>query len=263
MQPGGARRRRAGVRAALLGLVAVVLAGCQLRTQVNVTVEEDGSGIVEVVIGLDEDGIDEHPDLLASLDFGDLVDRGWTVSEPKEDDDGFTSVRVRHEFGRPEQVAPLVRQVAGEQGPFRDFALTRDDRFAETVYRFSGTVDFSGGVDALAEDPELAEALGAEPVELIEDRLGRAVDQLVRVEVGVRLPGEVTSNAPTRASNGALWRPSVLERESVDLVAASTMRRTERLVWAGVGIAAGVALVLFVIVRVVLWRRSQTVAGGS
>ena len=247
----------------LLVVVALAVAGCQLRTEVNLTVEDDGSGVVEVGIGLDEDGVDDHPDLLESLEFRDLVDAGWEVTEPTEEGDGFTFVRVRHEFSRPEQVGPLVEQVAGEDGPFQSFRLERDDAYAETEYRFDGVVDFTGGVDALAEDPELAEALGNDPVELIEERLGRAVDELLQFQVAVRLPGDVSSNAPTQASNGALWRPSVLEEESIELSATSTMRRTERLVWSVVAVVAAFALLLFVLVRVVSWRRSRTVVRGS
>jgi hypothetical protein len=100
-------------------------------------------------------------------------------------------------------------------------------------------------------------------VELIEERLGRAVDELLQFQVAVRLPGDVSSNAPTQASNGALWRPSVLEEESIELSATSTVRRTERLVWSVVAVLAGFALLLFVLVRVVAWRRSRTVARGS
>jgi hypothetical protein len=257
------RGARGALRVVLLVVVALAVAGCQMRTEVNLTVEADGSGVVEVGIGLDEDGVGDHPDLLGSLEFRDLVEAGWQVTEPVEEGDGFTFVRVSHEFSRPEQVGPLVEQVAGEDGPFQDFRLGRDDAYAETEYRFDGVVDFTGGVDALAEDPELAEALGNDPVELIEERLGRAVDELLQFQVAVRLPGDVSSNAPTQASNGALWRPSVLEEESIELSATSTVRRTERLVWSVVAVLAGFALLLFVLVRVVAWRRSRTVARGS
>ena len=243
------------LRALVLGALAVVLAGCQLRTEVNLSVSDDGSGVVEVGLGLDEDGVAEHPDLLEALDFGDLVDAGWTVSEPAEEGDGFTYVRVRHRFDRPEDVAPLLEQVAGEEGPLRDFRLERDDAFAETEYRFGGEVDFTGGLDRLTEDPELAEALGSEPVELIEDRLGRAVDELLQFQVAVRLPGEVSSNAPTQATNGAVWRPSVLEEEAIELTATSTLTRTDRIVWTAVGGLAALVLVRFLAVRLVLWRR--------
>ena len=256
------RLRRART-ALLVAVVVVVLAGCQLRTDVNLTVEADGSGAVEVAVGLDDDGVDENPGLLDALEFGDLADTGWEVTGPEREADGFTRVRVRHAFARPEEVAGLLDQVAGEDGPFRDFAVVREDAFAETRYRFEGVVDFGSGVDSLVDDPELAEALDADPIDLIEERIGSAVDQVLRFQVAVRLPGDVDSNAPTQASNGAVWRPSVLERDVIELRATSTIRRSGRLVWLGIAVVAGLALVLFLAVRLVLWRRSRTTVPSS
>ncbi len=258
------RVRGSHVRRVLALVVAVLaLSACQLRTQLNIAVEPDGSGRVEVVIGLDEDGVRQNPELLDQLDFSDLEAAGWTVTGPEPGSDGFTQVRVAHDFGAPEDLDDLLDQVDGGSGPFRDFRLTRSDGFARTRYRFDGVVDFTGGVAGVAADPALADALGADPVALIEQRVGGAVDQLLRVQVAVRLPGDVDSNAPTKASNGAVWRPSVLEREAVELHATSTIRRTGRLVWLGVAAAAGFALVLFVAVRLVLWRRRRGSPAGS
>jgi hypothetical protein len=251
--------RRAG-RALLLVLAGLLVAGCQVRAELNVSVEEDGSGVVELAVGLDEDALSRRPDVLEDLDLSDLTDTGWEIVGPVEEVDGVTWLRARHEFGTPEELGVLVDEVAGERGPFRDFELRRSDAFAETRYDFSGTVDFTAGAGALAEDPELAEALEAEPIELLEERLGAAIDELVRVQVAVRLPGSVESNAPTQASNGAAWQPSVVEREVVELRATGTVSRSERLVWVGVAVAAGFALLLYLLVRAALWRRRRRAA---
>ena len=248
--------RRAG-RAVLLVVVGLVLAGCQLRTELNITVEDDGSGVLEVAVALDEDAVQRRPDVLEEVDLSDLVDTGWEVTGPAEEADGYTWIRARHDFGTPEELGPLVDEVAGEDGPFRDFGLTREDAFAETRYELTGAVDFTAGAAAFADDPELAEALEAEPIELVESRLGQAIDELVQVQVAVRLPGSVESNAPTQASNGAVWRPSVVEREAVTLEATGTVSRDERLVWVGVAVAAGFALVLYLLVRLAMWRRAR------
>lgn len=247
------RLRRAGL--ALLVLFA--LAGCEVRTELNVTVEEDGSGRLELAVALDDDAVSRRPGLLDELDLSDLTDTGWEVTGPAEEADGATWIRARHDFGTPDELATLIDDVAGEQGPFRDFRLTREDGFAERRYRFRGTVDFTAGAGALAEDPELAAALEAEPIELLEQRLGAAIDEMVEVQVAVRMPGSVDSNALTQASNGAVWRPSVVEREVVELRATSTVSRSDRLVWAGVGAVAAFALVLYVLIRAASWRRSR------
>lgn len=246
------------LRAVVAAAVLFALGGCELRTELNVDVAEDGTGTVEIAAGLDDDALERRPGALDDLAVDDLLATGWTMEGPTTEDDGFTWVRLRHSFDRPEQVRGLVAEVAGDDGPFRDFGVVRDDGFAETTYRFTGTVDFTGGVGALAEDPELTEALDADPIEVIEEQVGEAVDRLVSVQVGVRLPGDVESNAPTRASNGAVWRPSVLEREAVELSATGTLSRSERYVWVAVAGAAGLALVLLVTVRLAAWRRRRS-----
>lgn len=255
--------RRIAARLLLLVVAGPALAACELRTELNIAVEDDGSGTVEVAVGLDEEALERRPDVFEELDLSDLEGTGWEISGPEEEGDGFTWLRATHRYGAPEEVGPLVDQVAGEGGPLRDFELVRDDEFAETRYRFGGTVDFTAGAGAIADDPELAEALGAEPIQLLEDRIGAAIDELVRVQVAVRLPGDVSSNAPTQASNGAVWRPSIVEREAVELQATSTLARTERWVWLGVAVAAGFAMVLYVLILVVRWRRRRSAGSGS
>lgn len=250
------RVRRAG-RALLLVVAGLLVAGCQVRSELNLTVREDGSGVVELAVALDEDAMSRRPTALEDLDLSDLRDAGWEIAGPEEEVDGWTWLRARHDFGTPEELGTLVDEIGGEQGPLRDFELRREDAFAESRYDFSGTVDFTAGAASLAQDPELAEALEAEPIALLEERLGAAIDEMVQVQVAVRLPGSVESNAPTRASNGAAWQPSVVERERVELAATGTVSRSERLVWVGVAVAAGFALLLYLLVRFALWRRRR------
>lgn len=249
-------RRRLG-RAVLAVLVLLAVAGCEVRTELNVTVEQDGSGRLELAVALDDDAMSRRPGLLEALDLSDLTETGWEVTGPTEEADGSTWIRARHDFGTPEELGTLLEDVAGPDGPFRDFELTREDAFAESRYHFGGTVDFGAGAGALAEDPALAEALEAEPIELLEERLGEAIDEMVKVQVAVRLPGSVESNALTQASNGAVWRPSVVEREVVELRATGTVSRSERLVWVGVAGVAGFALVLYLLIRAAAWRRAR------
>lgn len=244
-------------RAVLAVVALLVLTGCELRAELNVTVAEDGSGDVELAVGLDEDALERRPDVLDEVDLSDLTDTGWEVTGPAREADGFTWIRARHRYGTPEELGTLIADVAGEDGPLRDFELRRDDGFAESRYRFAGTVDFTAGVGSFTEDPELAEALDAEPIELLEERLGAAIDEMVKVQVAVRLPGSVESNARTRATNGAVWQPSVVDREVAELRATGTVDRTGRLIWLGVAGVAGFALVLYLLVRVASWRRAR------
>lgn len=252
------------LRSVGLALVAaVVLTACQLRTEVNVSVTEDGSGTVEVALALDEEAASRRPDLADELEVDDLVATGWEVTGPAEEADGWTWIRARHDFGDPAEVALLVDEIAGPDGPFRDFRLQRADGFAETSFRFEGVVDFTGGLDAAVADRDLAETLGAEPLELLDERLEQAIDRVVQVQVAVRLPGTVESNAPTRASNGAVWRPSVVEPEPVELRATSTVTNTDRLVWTGIAALAGLVLVVLLVVWIVRRRRRRRGAAAA
>src|SRR3546814_13002307 len=60
----------------------------------------------------------------------------------------FTRLRVSREFGNPEEAAAIFDEIAGEEGPFQDFAVTHEDSFASTEWGFTGRVDFSGGLEA-------------------------------------------------------------------------------------------------------------------
>ncbi len=245
-----ARGRRA--LGALTLVVLLVGSACKLELDVNVEVAEDGSGAVEVVIGLDPEALERAGgDLAAVLEVDDLEDAGWSIDGPAEEPDGFTRVRIRHPFGTPEEAAAVFAQVAGEEGPFQDFAVERETGFAETRYRFTGRVDFAGGLEALG-DEGLAAELDGEPlgqtVEEIEAQLGDSLSRLIQVRVRARLPGDVSSNATTKADNGAVWQVGFGEG-AVDLEATGVERRTTTLVLAGVGGVAALALVVLLLVR--------------
>ncbi len=244
------------MRRVLVVLVGVLLlGGCRLQLDVNVAVEEDGSGSVEVVVGVDRDGIERiGGDLDAVLAIDDLADAGWTVDGPELEDDGFTRVRFRRSFANPEAAAGIFNEVAGEDGPFQGFAVTRDSSFARTEWGFSGRVDFSGGIEAFG-DEALAAELDGEPlgqtVEEIEEQLGEALSRIIQVRVGVRLPGDVSSNATTKAGNGELWQVGFGEG-TIDMEANGEEQRTASLVGIGVAVECLVVLLLYVLVRLAM-----------
>jgi hypothetical protein len=235
-------------RGLLLGaLVCLLASACRLELDVNVEVAEDGSGTVEVVVGVDRDGIERiGGDLDAVLAVDDLADAGWTVEEPDEEDDGYTRVRFRKPFDDPSEAAVIFGEIAGEDGPFQDFAVSRKSSFARTEWGFTGRVDFRGGLEAFGDD-ELAAELDGQPlgqtVEEIEAQLGEALSRIIQVRVGVRLPGDITSNATTKAGNGAVWQVGFGDG-TIDMEASGEEQRTASLV--GIGVAAAcLAILLF------------------
>ena len=249
-------------RRALLALVFIVLAaaGCQIRTEVGVEVEEDGSGVVSVSVGLDEDAMSRVPGLEEELQLDDLRASGWEITGPTREADGFTWLRGTKRFDTPEEAGRVLAEVAGESGPFRDFVVTRERSFARTRFGFQGTVDFTGGLEAFG-DEALAAALDGEPlgedVAAIEERIGRAIDEAFTFRIAVRMPGDLTSsNAPTRADNGAVWEPRLSEGGPIELVATSEETRTTTIalvVAAAVAAVAAVAVLIGVPRR--RWRR--------
>ena len=131
--------------------------------------------------------------------------------------------------------------------------------------RFSGRVDFSGGLEALRAQglpPEIdGEPLG-QSVEEIEAQLGDSLSRLIQVRVRARLPGDVTSNATTKADNGAVWQVGFGEG-SVDLDATGTQRRTSTLVLAGVAVVGALGLVVYLLVRLAARVTAKDRGGAS
>jgi len=254
------------VRRFLLLIVGAVLLGsCRLELDVNVAVEEGGSGSVEVVVGVDPDGIERiGGDLEAVLEVDDLTEAGWVVDGPDVESDGYTRVRLRRAFADADEASVIFADIAGEEGPFQDFAVRRESSFANTEWGFSGRVDFSGGLEAFG-DEGLAAELDGEPlgqsVEEIETQLGESLSRLIQVRVGVRLPGEVTSNATTKAENGAVWQVGFGDGP-VDLDAEGKESRTTTWVAVGAGVACAMLLLLYLLVRLAMRSTAKRRAGA-
>lgn len=219
----------------------------------NVDVQDDGSGTVAVVVGLDADALSRiGGDLGAVLELDDLVDAGWAVEGPALEEDGHTRVTVSRGFGTPEEASQVFAQIAGEDGPFQDFQVTRETSFAETRYGFEGTVDFTGGLEAFG-DEGIAAELDGEPigqsVEEIEAQLGESLSRLLQVRVRARLPGDVSSNATTKAGSSAVWQVGFGEG-TVDMEAIGTDRRWATIGLAALGVACLMALLVLLLVRI-------------
>jgi hypothetical protein len=229
------------------GLVALAATACQVRTTVSVDVEEDGSGAVEVAVGLDAEAVERLPDLDGDGESGfgdlaalvrtdDLADAGWDVSEPSTSADGWTWTRATKRFGTPEEAERVLGEITGPDGVLRDLRVERDEGFGRTSYSFQGTADLSGGLEAFG-DEGLAAALDGEPLGLdaaaIEQELGRPLAEMFTLEVAADLPGD---GAPPRT-----WRP-VLGGEPVEMAAGGTVRDWPVIGFAVAAVACAVAL---------------------
>ena len=245
------------LRSALLLVLAVLAAACQLRTTVTVDVADDGSGTVEVAVGLDAEAVERLPDLdgdgtggpgdLAALvRDDDLVAAGWTVDEPRADDDGTLWLRIAHAFGTVDEAERIMASLTGPEGPLRDLHVTRDESFGRTTYGFSGTADLSGGLEAFG-DAGLAEALDGEPLgedaAAIEARLGRPLAEAITFEVVAELP-----------AGGQTWTPRLGE-EPVAMETEGTAYDWPVFALAAVAASSLVALVVVLATRALRSRR--------
>ncbi|HEY8525790.1 MAG TPA: hypothetical protein VIL48_12535 [Acidimicrobiales bacterium] len=243
----------------------MLASACQVRARVEVAVEEDGSGAVEVAVGLDRaaleripdvdgDGTSDVTDLAALVRTDDLEAAGWRVAEPEEAGSDTTWIRVSKPFGTPEEANAILAEVTGPSGPLRDLRLARSSGFASTELSFTGTADLSGGLEAFG-DAGLAQALDGEPLgedaAQIEQELGAPLAEAFRLDVIVDLPGSLDANTDDRSGDAARWSPRLGEGPQ-ELAATGSVRDGTvvlLLVVAGLLLAAAVATAVWLVVR--------------
>ena len=245
-------------RRILAVLVLVLLCGaCRVDIQVGIDAETDGSGRVRVEVVADRE-VARAVDLSAGVRVEDLKQAGWEVEGPTPRPDGGVQVVATKRFADAAGAQAAVEEVSGPDGPFQGFRLERSRSFARTTTRFAGRVDFARGVEAFG-DPGVRAALGGSDVGVdlarLEQVLNGPVDRAVGVQVAVRLPGRVESNAPQQSDNGARWELRL--RDRVELTAESSA-------W-NVGNLAGAALAALGLVAavVVVGRRVRRSPGST
>lgn len=242
--------RRSGVVLAAL-IAAVLLSGCQIAIGVGVDVDADGSGVVRATVTLDKAAAEEAGDLAGRLRVDDLTQAGWRVEGPVATADGGQRVSASKRFATPREAAVIVEQLSGEDGPFRDFRVRQSRSFLKTTTAFSGRVNLDRGLGSFSDDElrsRLGSDLGFDPAEL-EGRLGRTLSRIFPVRVVARLPGDMESNAPLTAENGAQWSPTF--GEHVTLRASAEKWNTANVAAGVVALLAGLALVGLLAVRVI------------
>jgi hypothetical protein len=244
----------------LVALVVVLSGACRVRTDIGIEVKDNGSGTVTVKIGLDDDAMKKAPNFQQSLKVDDLAAHGWTLTGPVKETDGFAYFSASKPFANPDEAKKIFREISGDKGPFRGFAITRSRSFARTKFGFSGTVDFTGGIESFS-DSELAAQLDGKPigedVKAIEQRINDSLDNVFQIRIAVRLPGEVSSNAPGQATNGAVWQPRLSQVGAIPLQASSTSTRWVTIIGAVVAVLSVLGIVVLLVVRVVLGARRR------
>jgi len=244
------------VLVALLGWMATA---CQVNVVAGVDVNRDGTGQVSAALGLDPEAVKEVGDVAAALRVDDLRQAGWRVIGPRKEDDGLTWVRATKPFAGPDGAGAAMAQLAGPNGPFRDFRLTRTRTLLRSRTTFTGVIDLTAGLTGLS-DPELTDRLGDVDLGLDLDglrrRFGDSLATSVKVQVTAGLPGKVATNAPSRDGGRALWSPVL--GQSVRMEASSqALRLAPGLVAAAIGAFLVPILLATLAVRRHLRRRAR------
>lgn len=197
---------RTRLTAVIAGLACVlVLASCRVDSTVSITVDRDGSGSLEVVVVADKDIIDQVPRLANDLNFGDLVKNGWKLTGPEPTDEGGLRVALTHEFANETQASALLMQLNGNRGPFRDVRLTREGKSRDSVWKLTGRLEVTGGLQAFADD-QLLQVVGATPYEQTVKDAGLDLGKAISLQVNAVLPGKVQSTTGVAQDGVLTWR---------------------------------------------------------
>ncbi len=186
----------------MLGAALVILAAaCQVRTDVAVRVDRDGSGTVSVAVNLDREAAAQIPDLAAQLRTADLRRAGWRLDGPNATSDGGLRVAASKRFGRPSAAGAVLAELTGKTGPLSRFTVRRSHSFARTKWEARGTVDLRNGLAAFRDD-RLTLLLGGRP-------FGRSEQELVRLAHGSladAAPFRITVRVPDAGARTFLVR---------------------------------------------------------
>lgn len=197
---------RTRLTAVIAGLACVVLlSSCRVDSTVSITVDRDGSGSLDVLVVADKDIVEQVPKLAADLDFGDLVNNGWKLTGPEKTEDGGLRVLLTHQFENETQASALLTQLNGNRGPFRDVRLTREGKSRDSVWKLSGRLEVTGGLQAFADD-QLLQIVGATPYEQTVEEAGLDLGKAISLQVNAKLPGKIESTTGVEQDGVLTWR---------------------------------------------------------
>jgi hypothetical protein len=173
--------------------VVGLLAGCQVKVDVDTRVERDGHGVLTVGVGLDERALARVGDLDQQIRVGDLTAAGWEVGKAQRGPDGLTWLRASKRFSSMVELNAALAELTGEPAMFRDFRLADEDAGTAVSHHLTGTVDATRGIGAFA-DAQLGARLGGDPVAArvaaIEAEEGKKLADMVTVDVTASVDGQ-------------------------------------------------------------------------
>src|SRR6266480_3714478 len=179
----------------LLVVVAscLLLAGCKIDTTLTIDVHDNGGGSVRIRVALDADAVQNAQAGGGRLEdrvrLGDLQAAGWTVSPWRRAPDGSATVSLRKDFANAGELAGVVAELSGKDGPLRGVTLERSRGLLSTDYKVKGEADLSRLTAGVANDPDV--------VAQIDQRLAQEISNAFRLRIRFVFPGgDVTQVEP-------------------------------------------------------------------
>jgi hypothetical protein len=200
------------MRRLLVVVVAcLLLAGCKVDTSLTINVHDDGSGSVRVRVALDADAVQNAQAGGGMLEdrvrLGDLQAAGWAVTPWRRAPDGSAAVSLRKNFANAGDLAGVIAELSGKDGPLRRVTLERNRGFLSTEYKVTGAADLSKLTAGIADDPEVVAQLTGQRVDVaqIDQRLAQQINDAFRLRIRFVFPGgDVTEVRPEPGKNVSL-----------------------------------------------------------
>jgi len=131
--------------------------------------------------------------------LGDLEAAGWTVTPWRRAPDGSATVSMRKSFANAGDLAGVVAELSGKDGPLKGVTLERTRGFLSTDYKITGDADLSRLTAGIADDPEVVAQLTGQRVDVaqIDQRLAQQINDSFRLRIRFVFPGgDVTEVKP-------------------------------------------------------------------
>lgn len=180
-----------------LAAALLLLGGCRVDATVEARVTGAG-GTVTARFLLDREAVALLGGAVSEgVQSSDLRQAGWDISPVREAAGGGAEIEARKAFHRPGDLAVVMAELAGPDGPLRDFRLDRDRSFLKERYQLQGTADVGADAAAatgFANTPDLPARLrdaGVDPDRVAALLAGRA--QALHLRLVVALPGKTQS----------------------------------------------------------------------
>jgi hypothetical protein len=234
-----------------------LLSACETVATVTIDAEPDGSGLVTVVVELDEEASAALGDAPVLTDG--LEDAGWETSQDSgSDSDPALRLSASKRYVDEEGLVAVMDEVGGSSGLFRGTFSEITEDAVETTYRAGTTVSVSGD-PAQFSDEALAKLLDGLP-------LGRTEGELAFL--GIDQPGAGTLTVQINAPGEGGSAESTFDltsgvAEEAEVAATGIVEDTQGRRWIILGVAAAAVGLVLVVVGFVRWRQDRRRGTGD